>query len=165
MENNNLENFIFNNRTYKTKESLKRAQSIFKKNQIKLMNKEKNKEKNKEIYEKRRATIELNKNFGLPLYTSDYQPSKEKLTREERINKFNNKTYKHKGEIEEKLYEGDSPYTIIKRDILNSAFTEISIKNESLNKKYSIKQLYYIYTEKIILLAFKRKVYYKILYF
>ena len=153
MENNNLKTFSFNNRTYKTEASLKRAQSIYKKAQKKLIQREKNIqklgiEKIQEINEKRRITTELNKNFGLPVYTPEYQPSKKQQTREQRLENFNNKIYNVKNK-EEKTYNQNekSPKKFIKRDILNSAFTEVIIKNEPFNKNFSKDQLYKYYND------------------
>jgi len=84
---------------------------------------------------------------NLPSYTTDYQPSKKQQTREQRLNKFNNGIYKNKGQQAEKIYytEEKSPYKFVKKDILNSAFSEITITNESFNKNYSMPQLYDIY--------------------
>ncbi len=115
MEKNNLKTFSFNNRTYKTEASLKRAQSIYKKAQKKLIQREKNieklgKEKIQEINEKRRITTELNKNFGLPVYTPEYQPSKKQQTREQRLETFNNKIYIVTNK-EEKIYNQNEKST------------------------------------------------------
>ena len=152
MENNNLKTFSFNDRIYKTEASLKRAQTIFKKAQKKLTKSERylekhGEEKIKEIIEKRRITTELNKNFGLPVFTTDYQPTKNKQTRDQRLDNFNNKLYNVKNK-EEKIYNQNekTSYTLIKKEILNSAFTEISITNEPFNKNYSIEKLYLLYT-------------------
>ena len=151
MQNNNLKTFSFNNRTYKNEASLKRAQSIYKKAQNKLIKREKNiqklgVEKIKEINEKRRITTELNKNFGLPVYTPEYQPLKKKETREKRLEKFNNKIYNVTNR-EEKIYDQneESKYKFIKKEILNGAYTEIIIKNERFNKKLSKNYLYNYY--------------------
>ena len=84
---------------------------------------------------------------NLPSYTTDYQPSKKQQTREQRLSKFNHGIYKNKGQQAEKVYntEDKSPYKFVKKDILNSAFSEITITNEPFNKNYSMPQLYDIY--------------------
>ena len=62
----------------------------------------------------------LNAFNNLPsIQTTDYQPSKQKQTREQRINNFNNKTYKNVGSQIEKLYDENEeiPFNIIKKAI------------------------------------------------
>ena len=84
---------------------------------------------------------------NLPSYTTDYQPKKQQQTREQRLNKFNNGIYKNKGQQSEKVYNTEdlNPYKFVKKDILNSTFSEITITNEPFNKNYSMPQLYDIY--------------------
>jgi len=91
----------------------------------------------------------IKKNDNLPSYTSYYQPTKQKQTREQRLDKFNKGIYKNKGNKSEKFYNVDDekPYKFVKRDILNSTFSEITITNEPFNRNYSMQHLYNIYME------------------
>ena len=75
MQNNNID-LNFNGKTYKTEAALKRAITISNKSQIKQTKSENYKakigvDKLQAIIEKRAITKEINKNYGLPVFTPD----------------------------------------------------------------------------------------------
>ena len=161
MQNNNID-LNFNGKLYKTEAALKRAKTILNKSQLKQTKSENYKtkigaEKLQSIITQRATTKELNKNFGLPVYTPDYQPTKPQTIRKDRLKKFNEEVYTNKGTKNKlKLKPEDVDlklFPFINRTILNGAFTELTIRNEPFNEDLSKQQLYniYIHNEKEIL--------------
>ena len=119
MQNNNID-LNFNGKLYKTEAALKRAKTILNKSQLKQTKSENYKtkigaEKLQAIITQRATTKELNKNFGLPLYTPDYAPSKPQIPQTERE--------KSKGNVLDVTQKR-------KRDkkALNGVFTQITLQ-------------------------------------
>jgi len=86
---------------------------------------------------------------NLPSHTQDYQPTPKKQTREDRLRKFNEGIYENKGDqVKRKIDKSNialKEFQGISRDILNGAFSEVTIRSEPFNALYSKKQLYRMY--------------------